>query len=50
MAKTYVGTWDRTYAASVNAPSLVIQKSATNQEIMGFDAFNIGYDNTGYFF
>uniref|UniRef100_A0A915NFR3 Uncharacterized protein n=1 Tax=Meloidogyne javanica TaxID=6303 RepID=A0A915NFR3_MELJA len=49
VAKTFFGQWDKTYAASLNAPSLIIQKAAAEEEMLGFEAFNISYNNTGLF-
>ncbi|KAL7071557.1 hypothetical protein ACQ4LE_009504 [Meloidogyne hapla] len=49
VAKTYFGQWDKTYAASLNAPSLIIQKAASEEEMLGFESFNISYNNTGLF-
>ncbi|KAF7637221.1 hypothetical protein Mgra_00003397 [Meloidogyne graminicola] len=49
IAKTYFGQWDRTYAASLNAPSMIIQKVAAEEEMMGFESFNLSYNNTGLF-
>lgn len=47
VAKTFVGQWSRTYAASFNAPSPIVQDLAKSPEIMEYDSFNISYDNTG---
>ncbi|KAL3079570.1 hypothetical protein niasHT_037132 [Heterodera trifolii] len=49
VANAYVGTWDRSFAASLNAPKSTVQKMCTNDDLIGYENFNISYDITGLF-
>uniref|UniRef100_A0A183BP07 Cytochrome b-c1 complex subunit 2, mitochondrial n=1 Tax=Globodera pallida TaxID=36090 RepID=A0A183BP07_GLOPA len=49
VANSCVGKWDRSFAASFNAPSPVIQNVASNDDLLAFENFNISYDITGLF-
>lgn len=47
VASQYVGSWDRTHATSLNAPSSLVQKLTINPELQAFESFSNNYDSTG---
>jgi len=44
-----VGQWDKTHATSLNSASSLVQRLCTFPELISFENFSLGYDNSSLF-
>ncbi|VDK59646.1 unnamed protein product [Anisakis simplex] len=49
VANTFIGSWDRTYGSSVNAPLRLAQKLSLANDLHLYRSFSMNYKDTGLF-